>query len=124
MKTASTITIMATALVLLAVSAVRGQQYRALDAIVAAYPDLLAGHDASVLRWRDGTTMPVGDGNDHKTFDQLLRRASVLDQVKLPYPRGRLAAPPAPEADPGRFRNTAFFTKMYGECRKGEVSRR
>lgn len=36
----------------------------ALDDLVAAYPYALAGHDAKVLRWRDGTVMPVYDGAD------------------------------------------------------------
>ena len=38
------------------------------------------------------------------------------------YPRGPLEKPPAVDADPGRFRNAAFFAKMYGDCKKGEVS--
>ena len=29
----------------------------ALDKLVAAYPDALAGHDDKVLRWRDGTAI-------------------------------------------------------------------
>ncbi len=40
----------------------------------------------------------------------------------MPYPRGPLQQPPAVDADPGRLRNTAFFTKMYGDCQKGEVA--
>ena len=96
----------------------------ALDNLVAAYPDALAGHDDKVLRWRDGTAMPVLDGTENKPFDELLRHASIADQFRIPYPRGRLAKPPAIDADPGRFRNTAFFTKMYGDCQKGEVSPR
>ena len=96
----------------------------ALDNLVAAYPDALAGHDDKVLRWRDGTAMPVSDGTGNKPFDELLRHASIADQFRIPYPRGRLAKPPAIDADPGRFRNTAFFTKMYGDCQKGEVSPR
>src|ERR1700684_1341461 len=41
----------------------QGDQLRtALDSLVAAYPDALAGHDDKVLRWRDGTVMPVSDG--------------------------------------------------------------
>jgi hypothetical protein len=44
----------------------------ALDKLVVAYPNLLAGHDAEVLRWRDGTAMPVSDGTDSKTFPELL----------------------------------------------------
>jgi len=96
----------------------------ALDNLVAAYPEELAGHDANVLRWRDGAVMPVSDGTDNKTFSELLRHASIIDQFRVPYPRGPLQKPPAVDADPGRFRNTAFFTKMYGNCQKGEVSPR
>jgi hypothetical protein len=95
----------------------------ALDKLVAAYPDALAGHDGKMLRWRDGTLMPVSDGEDNKTFPELLRHASVIDQFRIPYPRGSLDKPPAADSDPGRFRNAAFFMKMYGDCRMGEVSK-
>jgi D-alanyl-D-alanine carboxypeptidase-like protein len=115
----------AVALILLADSATAqiNQIGHVLDALVAAYPTALAGHDATTLRWRDGTTMPVSDGNDHKSVDELLRHASIADQFRIPYPRGALKEPPAVDSDPGRFRNTAFFTKMYGDCKKGEVAR-
>jgi len=96
----------------------------ALDNLVAAYPNALAGHDDKMLRWRDGTAMPISDGVDNKSFQDLLRHASIADQLRLPYPRGPLAKPPAVNADPGRFRNTAFFGKMYGDCQKGDVSPR
>jgi D-alanyl-D-alanine carboxypeptidase len=96
----------------------------ALDNLVAAYPNALAGHDDKVLRWRDGTVMPVSDGTENKLFQELLRHAAVADQFRIPYPRGPLEKPPAVDADPGRFRNTAFFTKMYGDCQKGDVSPR
>jgi hypothetical protein len=96
----------------------------ALDRLVAAYPEALAGHDGKGLRWRDGTLMPLSDSDESKTFEERLRHASILDQLRIPYPRGRLEKPPAVDADPGRFRNAAFFTKMYGDCRKGEVSPR
>ena len=96
----------------------------ALDNLVAAYPYALAGHDAKVLRWRDGTVMPISDGADSKTLSEHLRHASVIDQFRIPYPRGPIEQPPAVNADPGRFRNTAFFTKMYGDCQMGEVSPR
>ena len=94
----------------------------ALDKLVAAYPNALAGHDAKGLRWRDGTVMPVSDEADSKTFSELLRYASIIDQFRIPYPRGPLEEPPAVDVDPGRFRNIAFFKKMYGDCQKGEVS--
>jgi hypothetical protein len=94
----------------------------ALDRLVAAYPGALSGHDGKMLRWRDGTLMPVSDGNSSKTFPELFRHASIVDQFRIPYPRGVLDKPPAVDADPGRFRNAAFFAKMYGDCRKGEVT--
>jgi hypothetical protein len=94
----------------------------ALDRLVAAYPDALAAHDAAGLRWRDGTVMPVTDDEKGKTFGEILRHASIVDQMRIPYPRGPLDQTPAPGADPGRFRNAAFFTKMYGDCRTGEVT--
>jgi len=89
-----------------------------LDALVAAYPDALTGHDATQIFWRDGTAMAVSDGQANKSFDQLLRNASILDQFRQPYPQGPLSAPPARDDDPGRFRNEAFFRKMYGNCRE------
>lgn len=92
-----------------------------LDRLVRAYPQALSGHDERFLYWRDGTTMPVGEPGAQKSFDELLRRASILDQLSLTYPLGN-SAPPAINADPGRFRNEAFFKKMYGDCSKGEVS--
>jgi hypothetical protein len=100
------------------------QARQALDKLVAAYPDALAGHDDKVLRWRDGTVMPVADGAENKTFAELLRHASIIDQFRIPYPRGPLDKPPAVDADPGRFRNAAFFAKMYGDCQMGKVSPR
>jgi hypothetical protein len=104
-----------------AVVAQDDQNSAALDRLVAAYPDALAGHDDKVLRWRDGTAMPLADGDSNKSFADLLHHASIADQSRLPYPRGALAKPPAVDDDPGRFRDTAFFSKMYGDCRKGEV---
>ncbi len=94
----------------------------ALDQLVAAYPDAFAEHDANALRWRDGTVTPVADSADGKSFSELLQHASIVDQFRIPYPRGPLEKLPAVNADPGRFRNAGFFTKMYGDCKKGEVS--
>jgi hypothetical protein len=94
-----------------------------LDALVQAYPDNIARHDGNAIYWRDGTRMPASDAKPQKSFDALLRDASIIDQFRLPYPRGRLAQPPARNDDPGRFRNEAFFNKMYGDCRRHEVRR-
>jgi D-alanyl-D-alanine carboxypeptidase len=45
----------------------------------------------------------------------------ILDQLRLAYPAN---APllPAPQEDPGRVRNRAFFDKMYGDCKSGQVA--
>ena len=99
-------------------------QEGALDRLVAAYPDFLVSHDALSIRWKDGATMAVSDGKGEKSFDEKLRHASILDQLELSYPKGRLTSPPALQDDPGRFRNVAFFDKMYGDCAKGEVAKK
>jgi len=93
----------------------------ALDALVRAYPEQLAGYDSSYLIWRDGTRMPLSDRQPDKSFEEMLRHGSILDQVRLPYPAGAGAAS---RGDPGRVRNRAFFDKMYGDCWRGEVAPR
>jgi hypothetical protein len=85
----------------------------ALDALVRAYPEQLAGYDATSLIWRDGTRMPLSDG-----------QPSILDQIRLRYPAGIVPAAFAPQADPGRIRNRTFFDKIYGDCWLGEVAPR
>src|SRR5262245_7753114 len=65
-----------------------------LDAVVGAYPEFLASHDGQVIIWKDGTRMPVSDGRTHKTFDDKLRHASILDQLSIRYVRGPLEKPP------------------------------
>jgi hypothetical protein len=94
----------------------------AIDALVAAYPDHLAGHDGKDLIWKDGTRMPITDGK-RRTFQQMLDDPDLLSQFAIPYPLGQLK-PPAVNEDPGRIRYEPFFRKMYGDCRKGEVAKR
>jgi D-alanyl-D-alanine carboxypeptidase len=91
-----------------------------LDTLVAAYPDHLAGYEDGQLIWKDGTRMAVSDGRE-KNFEQLLDAPDIHDQFAMPYPLGTPTAVPRVNEDPGRFRNEAFFEKMYGDCRKGEV---
>jgi hypothetical protein len=99
-------------------------QDAALDALVRAYPDFLGSHDGRVLIWKDGTRMPISDGRGNTSFEEKLRNPSLLDQLSIRYVKGPLAAPPGPQDDPGRFRNVAFFDKMYGDCSKGEVEKK
>ena len=96
----------------------------ALDALVRAYPEQLADYDATDLIWRDGTRMPLSDGRPGKSFEEMLRDGSILDQLRLRYPAGTTADALVPRDDAGRIRNRAFFDKMYGNCWKGEVAPR
>lgn len=96
----------------------------AIDILIAAYPDHLAGQDGNDLIWKDGTRMPISDGRATKSFEQLLQTADIANQFAIPYPLGTKLKPPAVNEDPGRIRNHAFFVKMYGDCHKGEVANR
>jgi hypothetical protein len=96
----------------------------ALDALVAAYPDFLAGYDEKDLIWKDGGRMPLSNGRSDKTFEQLLDDPDIKDQFAIPYPLGGELKVPALNEDPGRIRNEKFFLKMYGDCRKGDLSKR
>jgi hypothetical protein len=96
----------------------------ALDALVAAYPDFLAGYDANDLIWKDGTRMAISDGIANKSFEQLLSQPDIKDQFAIPYPLGSPLKIPAVNEDPGRIRYEPLFLKMYGDCRKSEVQKR
>jgi len=87
--------------------------------LLRAYPEALSGFDGGNLIWRDGTRMPVGPAHPGWTEDERLRGGSILDQLALPYPAGAPLLPP--QDDAGRVRNQAFFDKLYGDCRAGQV---
>lgn len=96
----------------------------AMDALVAAYPDHLVRHDGNDLVWRDGTRMRISDGRTDKTFEELLSNPDIDDKFTFPYPLGPDVKEPGVNEDPGRIRNEAFFVKMYGDCRKSDVTKR
>jgi hypothetical protein len=93
------------------------------DDLLHAYPDALAGIDSTDLIWRDGTRMKVDDGLPDKSMEEQFRHGSILDQLRPQYPAGRTIMP-VPQEDPGRVRNRAFFDKMYGDCRRDQVTPR
>ena len=64
--------------------------------------------------------MPIGELHPGRLTAEALPNPSILDQLALRYPAGAPLLPPA--EDPGRIRNQAFFDKMYGECRAGQVA--
>ena len=91
--------------------------------LLAAYPEQLERIESGILVWRDGTRMPLDDGKGEKPFAEWLDHPDIEDMLAVPYPEGDLALPPAKDVDPGRARNAAFFDKVYGDCRKGEVEK-
>lgn len=90
--------------------------------LLQAYPDALERIDGNTLYWRDGTRMTLDDGHGSKAFAAWLAEPDVEDMLRFPYPAGAGTLEPEPENDPGRARNAAFFDKMYGNCRSGEVT--
>lgn len=89
-----------------------------LARLAAAYPSLLAGMEGGDLVWSDGTRMASGAGAPARPFEVMLREATLADQMRQDYAPGRPAGPPPRDHSPGRLRNTAFFVKMYGDCRR------
>ena len=96
----------------------------ALAALVAAYPDHLAAIDGGALVWRDGTRMPVDDGETAKPFARWLEAPDIKDMQRQRYPAGAPATQPEPDFDPGRARNRVLFDKMYGDCTRKNVATR
>ncbi len=94
-----------------------------LDRLLAAYPEHLERIDGNDLVWRDGTRMPIDDGAGEKSFAQWLDSPDIEDMLRLPYPAGDVKGSPARDEDPGRARNSEFFSHMYGDCRKGETTK-
>ena len=95
-----------------------------LARLVAAYPDHLAGIDGDALVWRDGTRMPIGADRPARPFAAMLRDATLADQLRQDYVPGPLQGPPPRDHSPGRLRHTAFFTRMYGDCRAAAFAAR
>lgn len=82
--------------------------------LLSAYPDFLVSTIEGGILWNDGALMGWNAGPADKTFEQKVADASLADQMSLPYAAGPLRVPPPPDFDPGRFRDLAFFKKMYG----------
>jgi hypothetical protein len=93
------------------------------DALIAAYPEVLASFGPDEIVWRDGTHMPLGTDDPKRPFADLISHATIRDMFRLAYPAGAPLAAPVENFDPGRFRNKAFFDHLYGDCRKGEVEK-
>lgn len=93
-------------------------------ALVRAYPDHVAQVTATELVMHDGTRFPLSDGIADKTREERIRRPDIDDMFADPYRPGPPASPPRGGEDPGRARFEPFFDRMYGDCRRGEVTGR
>ena len=94
-------------------------------ALLAAYPAAIKSVEGDTIRWRDGSTMPVGEVRDMARLPDMLNRGgSIAEQFLFAYPFGPQTTPVPQGEDAGRIRNEAFFRKLYGNCRRGEVQRR
>jgi len=93
-----------------------------LDRLVAAYPDVLRGHDDAWLLLRDGRRFPISDGRGDKSFDAMIEHPDIDDMFFADYPAGAEASAPARDFDPGRVRFKPLFDAMYGDCARGEVT--
>ncbi|MBX7259936.1 MAG: M15 family metallopeptidase [Candidatus Hydrogenedentes bacterium] len=94
------------------------------DLLIAAYPQALVHSDNSAeILWRDGTRMALDNGLVKASFEDLLNKASILDQVMVQYPAGWPFDRSRIAADPGRVRNEAFFRKLYGNTQKSVEDR-
>jgi hypothetical protein len=88
----------------------------AANVLVSAYPDSLRPSDVpGEIQWQDGTRLALDNGIVKADFEDLLNKASILDQVSVRYPKGWPFDVALVAADPGRVRNEAFFRKMYGD---------
>ncbi len=88
-----------------------------------AYPGLidnLAGND---VVFSDDTRLPLDDGQTNKNFNDWLETPDIEDMFRIPYVAGDANAPPAVDSDPGRARNSAFFAKIYGDCRSANFAK-
>ena len=66
----------------------------------------------------DGTSIPADGKRTPTSFDDRLANADLIDQLSIPYRAGCPVARPVENDDPGRLRNEAFFTAMYGSTAK------
>ncbi len=102
--------------------------YQRLDAktvinrLVQAYPNVVqaSGKQAVVV---NGTKIEVDQGKTPTNFEERLNQADLIDQLSIPYPKGCPVREPSLNEDPGRLRNEAFFTSMYGGSQKAVAKR-
>jgi hypothetical protein len=83
-----------------------------IDCFKKAYPQTVSNASTtSELVLNNGKKLALGD-ETQRNFQEQLNHASLFDQVSQHYPLD--FSIPAENFDPGRIRNDAFFSAMYG----------
>jgi D-alanyl-D-alanine carboxypeptidase len=100
----------------------RAAPAKVVATLVAAYPDEVHAVGNAAVSLRDGTTIPVDRERAAASFDDLLSHADLTDQLSMPYSSDCPVRTPTENDDPGRLRDDAFFSTMYGRSTR-EVSR-
>jgi D-alanyl-D-alanine carboxypeptidase len=88
-----------------------------------AYPGLIKDVDATDVVFSDDTRLPLDDGLSSKSFNDWIETPDIEDMFRIPYTAGDANDPPGIDWDPGRARNSAFFAKIYGDCRGGNFAK-
>jgi hypothetical protein len=86
-----------------------------LDALVASYPETIAGIHGNELVLKDGHRLIIDDGKQ-RTHEQKLESGDIKDMLEQIYPVGACVPqqPPPVNFEPGRIRNDALFKRLYG----------
>jgi hypothetical protein len=100
-----------------------GQPPGIAERLIKAYPGIVVSVNGNSVVFADGSALPLDDGKGAKPFAAWLTEPDIEDMFLQVYPAGDVTSPPPADFDPGRARNEAFFTKVYGDCRKGEVEK-
>lgn len=93
----------------------------AAASLAAAYPDFIKSASPEKIVWHDGSESVLGPVRPRSQAAQILLAPSIAEQFLFDYPLYPQAREELPREDPGRARNEAFFAKMYGDCRRGQL---
>jgi peptidoglycan L-alanyl-D-glutamate endopeptidase CwlK len=93
-----------------------------LQRLHLAYPQQIKSVNEKFIVWFDGTKMLTQNNNQNRSLSEKLDSPSLMDQMdNVKYIKGMTLQKPS--NDPGRFRNEAFFRKMYGESEEDVKSK-
>ncbi len=98
---------------------------------VIGYPEFIDSVSANTIYWKDGTKMVLKTSNvadqdlaekNADEYETLLSSADPHSMLSSDYPLLKEIGIPGKHEDPGRFRNSEFLKKVYGN-NSGEVSK-